>query len=88
MSVPPTNHYHKEHLAVRLEHLLQSVDVVPVTRKQKLMLYKDGICPRLNWDLSVIELPFSWVKSTLEAKATRLLKRWSGLAKSADPSCL
>ena len=71
VSVPPTNHHHKEHLAVRLEHLLQRVDAVPVTRKQKLMLYKDKICPRLHWDQSVIELPFSWVKSMLEAKATR-----------------
>ena len=72
----------------RLELLLQRVDAVPVRRKLKLLLYKAGICPRLSWDLSIISLPLSWVKGTLEAKATKYLKRWSGLARAADPARL
>ena len=59
-----------------------------MTRKQKLLLYIVGICPRLYWDLSILELLVSWVISTLESKATRYLKRWSGLARSADASWL
>ena len=86
--VPLSNSHQKKFLTEKLEQLLQRVDEVPVTRKQKLLLYKAGICPRLNWDMAVMELPISWVGSTLEAKATRYLKRWSGLARSADPSCL
>ena len=61
------------------------VDAVPVTRKQKLLLYKAGICPRLSWDLSIASLPLSWVRNTLEAKATKYLKKWSRLARSSDP---
>ena len=68
--------------------ILDKVDKTPVTRKQKLFLYKAGICSRLNWNLSILELSISWVSSTLECKATHYLKRWSGLARSADPSCL
>ena len=79
---------HKQYLSDKLSQLLDKVDKTPVTRKQKLLLYKAGICPRLNWDLSILELPISWVSSTLEAKATHYLKRWSGLARSADPSRL
>ena len=44
----------RERLVKRLDLLLQRVDAVPVTRKQKLLLYKAGICPRLSWDLSII----------------------------------
>ena len=72
----------------KLGRLLQRVDAVPVTRKQKLLLYKAGICPRLSWDLSVTTLPLSWVKTTLEVKVTKYLKRWSGLAQPADPARL
>jgi len=71
-------------LRERLDLLLQRVEAVPITRKQKLLLYRAGICPRLCWDLSITTLPLSWVKATLEAKATKYLKRWSGLARSAD----
>ena len=83
-----SNKDHKQYLSNKLSQLLDKVDKTPVTRKQKLLLYKAGICPWLNWDLSILELPISWVSSTLEAKATHYLKRWSGLARSADPSRL
>ena len=59
-----------------------------MTRHQKLQLYRAGICPWLNWDLAVNSHPFSWVTGTLEAVATRFLKRWSGLAKAADTARL
>ena len=55
-----------------------------MTRQQKLRLYRVGICPRIAWDLAINNFPISWVKRKLEATATRSLKKWSGLAKSAD----
>ena len=82
ISVPQSPNGQKSRLVERLDLLLQRVDAVPVTRK----LYKAGICPRLSWDLSIISLPLSGVKATLEAKATKYLKRWSGLARAADPA--
>jgi len=80
-----TNQDHKQHLKEKLAQLLNKVDQVPVTRKQKLLLYKAGICPCLNWDLSILELPISWIHSTLDATTTCFLKKWSSLA---DPACL
>ena len=68
----------------RLDLFLQRVDAVPVTRKQKLLIYYAGICSRLSWDLSIASLPLSWVRNMLEAKATKYLKKWSGLARSSD----
>lgn len=45
-----------------LDHMLESVDQCPVTRKQKLKLYKLGICPRLNWPLTIHEFPLTWIE--------------------------
>ncbi len=72
----------------KLKTMLQRVNETPVTRHQKLLLYRAAICPRLNWDLAVNDLPLSWMTSKLEAQATKYLKRWSGLAKPADTARL
>ena len=45
-----------------------------------------GICLRLNWLLTLNEFSLSWVKRQFEATATRYLKRWTGLTKSANPN--
>ena len=78
----------RNRLLSKLSQMLQRVDETPVTRNQKLRLYRAAVCPRLNWDLTVNNVPLSWITRTMEATATRYLKRWSGLARSADPSRL
>ena len=88
IQIPQDQQRVRGHLQDKLLGLLQKVDSTPVTRNQKLLLYKAGICPRLLWDLGTSDLPISWVTKCLETTATRFLKRWSGLARSADPSRL
>ena len=77
----------KENLVNHLKQMLDRVDACPVTRHQKLRLYKAGICPRLSWLLTIEELPITWVERQLEVMATRYLK-WAGLAKSANTALL
>ena len=84
IQVPLDTRTIKSQVLNKLTRLLERVDGTPVTRQQKLRLYQVGICPRMSWDLSINNLPLSWVTGTLEAAATRFLKRWSGLAKTAD----
>ena len=67
---------------------MAQVDQVPVTRKQKLKLFRLGICPRLTWDLTISEYPVSWLEKNLDPLATRYLKKWAGLTRSADPARL
>ena len=88
IQIPKNPNKSREDLQSKLTSLLDKVDTVPVTRNQKLLLYRAAICPRMLWDLGISDLPISWIKSCLEATATRYLKRWSGLARSADPSRL
>ena len=47
--IPSDVHQTKLSICEKLQVLLQTVKVCPVTRKSKLKLYKLGICPRLNW---------------------------------------
>ena len=68
--------------------MLEKVDTVPITCHQKLLLYLAAVCPRLSWDFVVNQLPTSLVTSTLEAVATRFLKKRMGLAIPVDPSRL
>ncbi len=76
----------KIQLALKLKAKLMKDDKVPVTTHQKRLLYRVAVCPKLNWDLMVNDLPMSWIISTLEAEATRLLKKWVELARPADSS--
>ena len=88
IQVPPDQHRVKDHLQNKLLSLLEKVDSAPVTRNQKLLIYKAGVCPRLLWDFGISDLPISLVIKCLEATATRFLKKWSGLSRPADPSRL
>ena len=78
----------RSNLLSKLSMLLEKVDKTLLSARQKLLLFKLAICPRLTWDLSVNHFPVSWLESTLQPIATKFLKRWSGLAKSADTGCL
>ena len=80
-----SNKEHKQYLSNKLSQLLDKVDITLVTRKQ------NSFCTKREstlGDLSILELPISWVSSTLEAKATRYFKRWSDLDRSVDQSRL
>ena len=88
IQVPSYTNQHRHQLQHKLQSLLEKVDSSFISRKQKLLLYKVGVCPRLNWDLAIMDLPITWLTSSLEAITTRYLKRWSGLAKSANTARL
>ncbi len=86
--IPNTPVQSKIRIKEKLVSLLTIVDKIGVTRRQKLMIYKLGVCPRLNWPLTIFQFSSTWIERELEATATRFLKKWSGLAKSANTSIL
>ena len=53
------SHTIKSQLALKLKSMLEKVNKVRVTTPQKLLLYRAAICPRLNWDFMVNDLPIS-----------------------------
>ena len=71
-----------------LEDMLTRIDACPLSRKQKLLIYRAGVCLRLTWLLSIKEFPISWVEKSLDALTSKYLKRWAGLARSANTAPL
>ena len=45
------------------------------SNKQKLLIYKVGVCPRLAWLLIIEEFPISWVEKHLDSLASKFLKK-------------
>ncbi len=86
--IPNTSVQFKIRIKEKLVSFLTIVDKIGVTRRQKLMIYKLGVCPRLNWPLTIFQFSSTWIERELEATTTRFLKKWSGLAKSANTSIL
>ena len=71
-----------------LQQMLSVIDQTPLSRQQKLRLFKHGVCPRLSWPLMVEEFPISWLERDLQPLATKALKEWAGLARHSNTSIL
>ena len=71
-----------------LQSMLNAIDETPLTRQQKLRLFKHGVCPRLSWPLLVEVFPISWLERELQPLATKALKKWVGLARPSNTSIL
>ena len=82
------DNHHRQHVVCKLQALMAKVDRSYISRKQKLRLFSLAVCPRLAWDLMVIQLPISWVERQLDPLANSYLKKWAGLARCANPSIL
>ena len=89
IQVPTNQSEMKSGLKTNLEHILKAVDAAPVTRCQKLyMAVKGWYVSMADMAMTIQELPITWVEQQLEATATRFMKKWAGLAKSANTALL
>ena len=50
------------------------------------MLYSRAVCPRLSWLLLIHPFSCTWLTTQADPSATRFLKKWCGLCRSADPN--
>ena len=71
-----------------LLQMLTEIDKTPLTRQQKLRLFKQGVCPRLSWPLLVEDFPVTWMERVLQPLATKALKELAGLARHSNTSIL
>ena len=88
IQVPHDNTNTKLNLLSSLSRMMEVIDTSLVTRKQKLLLYRAGVCPRLSWPLLTEELPTTWLEREMDTRVTRFLKKWSGLSKSVNTALL
>jgi hypothetical protein len=64
---------------------MTTLDQDLITGPMKMWVYHFFIASRFSWDLMVYDLTASFLKE-LDEIANRFLKKWSGLAKSANVS--
>ena len=57
-------------------------------KASEVYLYSAGVCSHLTWPLLTQEFPITWVERELDSLATRYIKHWAGLAKSASTAIL
>ena len=86
--VPPNPAAARDALKQSVVSMLKAINGVLVTLHQKLQLYRQGMCPRLMWTFLVEVFPISFFRNVIQPLATHFLKKWSGLARSANPSLL
>ena len=78
----------RSNIVARLQKMLTAIDRAPLTRRQKILMYSAGVCPRLTWPLLTQEFSITWVEKELDSLATRYIKHWAGLTKSANSHSL
>ena len=57
VQIPFASKSSRNSLSTTLSSMLKKVDAVPITSHQKLLLYRAAVCPRLNLDFMVSQLP-------------------------------
>ena len=72
VQVPKNNGAARETILSKLQRMLMSIDETPLTRKQKLLLYSGGVCPRMTWHLLIQEFPTTWMEQQVECLTTCL----------------
>ena len=65
----------REAVLMRLQEMLQAIDGSVLTRKQKLLLYSGGVCPRLSLPLMIQEFSTTWMEQQVDSMVTGFLKR-------------
>lgn len=74
-------------VSVKLDSMLKLVDGDCVDGLGKLWIYEHMITAKLSWEFTIYCFPLSFGRE-LQAAATRHLKRWAGLTKTANNSVL
>ena len=64
------------------------IDDTLLTGIQKLWIWEHFAMPKVAWDFLIHDFPPSFVEKELQPIQTKYLKKWSGLAKRAEPSVL
>ena len=82
-----TNQIARARTLARLKELFALVDSRQLRGTQKLWIYNYYIATKLSWLIMVHDFPISFVRE-LDAIATASLKKWSGLAHSANVDIL
>ncbi|MCP4489606.1 MAG: hypothetical protein GY820_20160, partial [Gammaproteobacteria bacterium] len=87
MVYPKFDHLEEGPVVDKFLALMKKTDDIYIDNRKKAWIYENGVLPAMSWDFMIYRFTEKGV-STMEACVNRLLKKWLGLCKSADPSIL
>ena len=87
IEVPSDQSKHKFTLKSKLHAMLSKADACPLTQRASKSSWYTELVYAHDY-LGSQEFPISWVEKSLDALASRYLKKWSGLARPANNAIL
>jgi hypothetical protein len=78
----------KEMILATFEKYAKLIDGTFLTGVEKMWIWEHFAMTKMSWSFLIHDFPPSFVEKELQPIETRYLKKWSGLAKRADPSVL
>ena len=83
VQVPQNNISARETILSNLHRMLSATSLM---RRQKLLLYSGGVCPRLTWLLLIQQLPTSWMEQQVNMVDTSCA-HWHTWGKNSSDIC-
>ena len=80
------NQEHKDHLTSSLREMLKVIDSLKIHPRNKILLFNQYILSKLSWDLTVANLPETWVCENLDQLVTKFFRQWLELPISSTLS--
>ena len=65
---------HKKSLVETVEQYLQAIERLPLHPKWKIAIYNRFVLSKISWDLTVSDLPVTWVKQNLDNVVSSFLR--------------
>ena len=71
-----SNQEHKDNLCDTVNELLKDIDSLPLHPRNKLLIYHRYLLSKISWDLTFADIRMTWIKQTLDNKASDYIRRW------------
>ena len=77
---------HKYETLDTLNDILSEIEQLPLHPKNKICLYCQYALSKISWHFTVFDIGKTWVKETLDAIASKYIRKWLELFISATLS--
>ena len=71
-----SNKEHKTKLLDKTKEILNTIESLLLHPKNKLLLFQRYLLSKISWDLTVADIPITWVKENLDNVASQYIRFW------------
>ena len=71
-----SNDEHKENILKAINSNMEIIDELPLHPKNKLKLYHRYVLSKISWDLTVADIPGTWIKNNIDNVVSKYVRSW------------